>query len=477
MIRRWLYVLGILVVCLSTLVQVTLAADRYAKKDAVESRTIQSRSDLASPNIVVIVVDTLRIDHVSAYGYGRATTPNLDTRVANEGVRFNANTVSPWTCPSNAALMTGRFPSTLGTSWDTMGTSVPANETTLAEYLQGAGYYTAGFTSRPYCVRGNLGFSQGFDHYDDGVLTGIPTQEESILAETLNSYIFNWLDTTWTSTISGTQPLYLFAYYFDPHTWYDPPAPYDILYDPTYTGTVTAEIFGHGETAKSGELVLSARDVEHLLALYDGEITYWDAQLGMLLDKLESLGLLDNTLLVVTADHGEMFGEHGEWSHAGSLYEEVVQVPLLMRYSGVITPGLQISTAVQSMDLMPTILDYTDITPTTSIQAISLRPLISGQTVTPTRAIYSEVDAIRNPASPLYWVSPPDDLRSVRQDNWKYIAHLLTPQADELYQLEAASPYEQENLVLQEPEKAQVMYWQVLGQFFPSRVYLPLSIR
>lgn len=467
---RKIYALVLLMIMLAGLTAVTtLLLAMGHEPDSPHARPLSSGS---SPNIILIIVDTLRIDHVSAYGYSRPTTPNLDTRIADQGVRFEAHTSSPWTCPSNAALMTGRIPSVTGATWETIGDTLPDTEQTLAEYLHDAGYYTAGFTSRPYCVRGDLGFNQGFDHYDDGVANNL------IRAEELNLLVTEWLSNTWTPIISGTQPLFLFTYYFDPHTWYDPPPPYDIMYDSTYTGTLTPAIFGHGETAKSGDLILSPRDLQYLNALYDGEITYWDFYLGQLLDELESNHLLDNSLIVVTTDHGEMLGEHGEWSHAGSLYEEVVRVPLLMRYTGIISPSLSITTPVQTMDLMPTILDYAAISLPTNIQAISLRPLIEGTaSLTPTRPIYSEVDAITDPANPLYWATPPDDLRSVNQDGWKYIHYMSQPDTSELYQLEPTSPYETENVITQEPEKRQQLRWKIWEQFLPNLTFLPIEMK
>ncbi|MCP4360748.1 MAG: sulfatase [Chloroflexi bacterium] len=428
------------------------------------------------PNIILIIVDTLRINHVSTYGYARPTTPHLDGRIAQEGVRFEAHTSSPWTCPSNAALMTGRIPSETGASWETIGDTLPDSEKTLAEYLHEAGYYTAGFTSRPYCIRGDLGFNQGFDHYDDGLANN--NTNGPVRAADLNLLVTDWLSASWTPVISGSQPLFLFTYYFDPHTEYDPPPPYDILYDAAYTGTLTPAIFGHGETAKSGQLVLSARDLQYLNALYDGEITYWDFYLGQLLDELESRHLMQNTLIIVTTDHGEMLGEHGEWSHAGSLYEEVVRVPMLMRYSGVISPGLAVTVPVQTMDLMPTILDYVGLSMPTNLQAVSLRPFIEGsRPYTSSRPIYSEVDAVVDPDNPLFWASPPDDLRSVNLDGWKYIHHLNQPTASQLYQLQTASIYEKNNLIGQEPEKHNQLRWHIMDTFLPHQLYLPVEMK
>jgi arylsulfatase A-like enzyme len=421
------------------------------------------------PPILFVIVDALRSDHVSGYGYARETTPNLDAMLADQGARFvNATSTAPWTCPANTAMVTGRSPGRVGTNWHTFGTSIPADEVTLAELLHEAGYYAAGFAST-YCIKGSLGFSQGFDHYDDTLATR-PVENKARGAE-VNARVFDWLDTEWTAH-GGAQPLFLFVYYFDPHAWYDPLPPYDTWYDATYTGTVTPDVYGAGETVISGDLTLSPRDLQHVMALYDGEIRYWDEQLGALLEHLDGMGLLDQMLVVLTSDHGEMFGEHGKWVHGGSLYEEVLRVPLLVRYPGVVA-SRTISAPVQNMDLMPTILDFAGIPLPGNLQAVSLLPLLAGETPTATRPIFSEVAAITDPTHPLYWTAPRVPLRSMRANDWKLI-HPLDGSGDALYALQAQSPYEGENLVQQEPERAASMQGALLDRFFPHRAYLPV---
>jgi arylsulfatase A-like enzyme len=333
--------------------------------------------------------------------------------------------------------------------------SIPSDVTTLAEHLQTAGYYTAGFATT-YCVKPQLGVSQGFDYYDD-VLTA-KTAADKARAGQVNQRVLAWLQDRWSSQ-AGQKPLFLFIYYFDPHVWYDPLPPYDTLYDDSYTGTLTSEVFGIGDDVVFGRLVPSPRDIEHVIALYDGEISYWDHYLGQLLSSLEDMGLFENTLLVVTADHGEMFGEHGIWTHGGALYEEMVRVPLLVRYSGVIPPGSRIATPVQSMDLMPTILDWAGLdlaglTGLGGLQAVSLRPLLTGLSAMPERLIYSEVDSLTDEDHPLYHAAPRLPMIAIRQGDWKLIHYPGHPELDELYLLGAGSPYETTNLIAAEPERA-----------------------
>jgi arylsulfatase A-like enzyme len=426
------------------------------------------------PNIVLIIVDALRSDHVSAYGYHRGTTPNLDALISDQGVRFqNATTTSPWTCPANAAIMTGRTPSSLGVSWETMANSIPEEAVTLAEYLHDAGYYTAGFANT-FCVKGRLGFDQGFDLYDDSLSDHKSSNKAR--ANVVNNLVINWLETTWAPELSGTQPLFLFIYYFDPHTWYDPLPPYDTLYDATYTGTLTAEVYRDGQDVVSGQIVPTTRDIEHLIALYDGETTYWDAHLGQMLAHLEGMHLLDNALIVVTADHGEMFGEHDQWAHGSSIYEEVLRVPLLMRYTGIISPGLVVETPVQSMDLMPTIIDWVGLPIPTDLHATSLRSLTQGGTSSIARAVFSEVDALNLPDHPLYWTASRVDLRAIRRAEWKLIHYVGDWDADELYLLQVSSPYETDNLVLSEPDLTCELRQDLLYWFDIHSIYLPCII-
>jgi arylsulfatase A-like enzyme len=397
------------------------------------------------PNIIFIIVDALRADHVSAYGYARATTPYLDAWVAASGARFtDVSASTSWTYPANATLETGRYPTTMGLIWSETTTGVPISETLLAEYLHDNGYYTAGFNSADF-ARSSLGFAQGFDVFQE-LIRQAPTRT---FASEINTLAFNWLDTTWSTTISGTQPLFLYLYYFDPHTYYNPPPPYDTLFDATYTGTVTANVFGDGVAVSNGSLTLTPRDVEHVIALYDGDIAYWDNQLGQMLAHLSSLDLLDNSLIVVTSDHGQMFGEHGKWTHRNSVYEEVLRVPLIIRYTGVITAGLVVTAPVQSADIMPTLLDFLNEPLPTNIDGLSLKGATLGQPLTLTRSIISELNTdLLFTHDPL---PPRTPLRAIKQAGWKLIHPIGQAWAEELYQVQPHSLFETDNVIQTQP--------------------------
>lgn len=416
----------------------------------------QVQAQAGRPNVIFIVVDALRPDHLSGYGYERPTSPNLDAFMAS-GARFaEATSTSSWTYPSNAAMLTGLLPSHIGVKdWASPPGVVPAERTLLAELLHDAGYQNVGFVTN-YFLWPQFGLNQGFDFYDR--LNG------SERAEDLNQMAFDWL--TEHPDAGESQPLFLYMYYYDSHSWYDPPAPYDTLYDPTYTGPLTPELYGHGRSVIAGDLVLEPRDVEYLLALYDGEITYWDIHFQQLMDRLAAEGLLENALVVVTSDHGEMFGEHGKWLHGNSLYEEVLRVPLLIRYPGVVAAGRVSDTPVTTADLMPTVLDLLNLPVPDGLDSLSLKPLLTEEPgAFAERPIYAEMNGEVNPTSISYGVAPTYHLRSIKEGNRKYILAFGVPEENVLYQVEPNSLYEGENIIADYPAQAEDFYYRLYSWF------------
>lgn len=423
------------------------------------------------PNIIFIVVDALRADHVSAYGYHRQTTPNVDAWLAEKGVLFSDVTAaSSWTHPSNGALLTSHRASSIDTVWSDMDRRIPEEEMMLAEYLKDAGYHTAGFVSN-WWLQDRFGYGQGFDTYKS---TAGPDKTRAFA---LNDLAINWLDDNLGTVQGNAQPLFLFLYYLDPHTYYDPPPPYDVKFDSTYTGTLTAEVYGHGHDVVSGDIIPTERDIEHLIALYDGEINYWDFELGKMLMFLKDKGLLDNSIVVATSDHGQMFGEHGKWVHRNSLYEEVVRVPLLMSYPGTISAGQVLTAPVHMMDITPTLLDMVGITVPSHMDGQSLLPQMQGAAAPEGRSIFSEMAGETDPNSDAYWIAPRTDLYSIKKEGWKLIHARQAPQQDEVYDVRQSSLYEQENLESQEPEKSAELFQELQNWFeVPTQfLYLPLA--
>ena len=329
---------------------------------AVAAPTANEALPADAPNVLVIVVDTLRADHLPAYGYASGDTPHLD-RFAEDAIRFEqAFANASWTRPSFASILTGRYPS----SHSVMGKSdgLPDEVVTLAEALGEGGYETAGFVTN-FNVEPHYNFQQGFDTYEfiepEFVLGADSASSKLLLvqtlrrvirkasamvggarpggdyqdAETVNRHVNTWLDSA-----PSDQPWFLFAAYMDPH-------------DPYFVHPYDGE--GYSRAAHQHP---DPSEAEQLRGLYDGEITYWDSQFGALMDSLRERGLYDDTLIVITSDHGEEFADHGGFWHGTTLYDEQVHVPLFVKLPGNARAGTRVGHWVQSVDLMPTILRH-----------------------------------------------------------------------------------------------------------------------
>jgi arylsulfatase A-like enzyme len=307
------------------------------------------------PSILLVSIDSLRADHLGAYGYERETSPVFD-RLAAEGVLFeNASAASSWTLPSHITLLTGLAPEGHGVFETSRRLGLDA--VTLPEVLKGAGYSTAGFVSGPY-LESRYGYTQGFDVYDDFTLVADSNvaSHRGITSPALTARVLDWL-TGWDEG-GREQPFFLFVHMWDVHYDFNPPAPYDTMFDPDYEGEITGDDFEVGGAVHVG---MAARDLAHVIALYDGEIRFTDEHLGRIVERLRELGTLDETIVVVTSDHGEEFFEHREKGHRNNLYEETIRVPLTIRYPERISAGAHIERPVQGMDVAPTILGLAGI--------------------------------------------------------------------------------------------------------------------
>ncbi len=334
----------------------------------------------ARPNILFIMVDTLRADHVGCYGYARPTTPAIDA-LAAEGVRF-AETVaaSSWTMPSLATMFTGVPPAVHRV---TGSKSLMSDRmTTLAAELRKAGYQTAGVTSNPMGSH-TFGYATGFDFYDDFTvalsadldLFGDAGAERGVnqimTSDAVNRVALSWL----THKRVLDKPFFLFLLYFDPHADYVAPREYAARFtDSGYRGSQT----GRNMQSLRGK-PLPAEDILYLQGLYDAEIRYTDDRIGRLLQELRNKGLYDNTLTVVISDHGEEFWEHGSCGHGATLYEECVMVPWVMRLPGTLPAGKTFDGQVSHQDVMPTLLGLAGCTVPTQCNGRDLsRALVSG---------------------------------------------------------------------------------------------------
>lgn len=301
------------------------------------------------PNLILIVVDTLRFDHLGAYGYPRATSPEIDARLAARGVvAERAYSQAPWTLPSMASLHTGRRPEEM---LDPAGLpfGIPEPAATLAERLRESGYATAAFVANPTMHRGN-GFAQGFETFETA-----PYEIASMSrhAEDINAEALPWLRRV---LAEERRPYFLYLHYLDPHDPYDNA---DIVdgkspFFPDYQGNLRGTDV-HG--LYLGALALEDReaDLRQLAALYDSEVRYVDRHIGEVLAALPAEQLA-STLIVLTADHGEELFDHGGFKHGETLYEELIHVPLIFRWDGRLPAGTRLGGNVRLLDLWPTLL-------------------------------------------------------------------------------------------------------------------------
>ena len=367
--------------------------------DTSASRT-RVRADESWPNVVLISVDMLRPDHLGCYGYARDTSPRID-RLASEGTLFeNAISSAPWTLPAHAALMTGLTDSVHGCT-DT-NRILAARQTTLAERLKAKGYATVGFFSGPY-LHPVFGLSQGFDEYVDctsysqlskktvsatGTVEGRAIWEVSH-SDVTNERVYKAVQ-EWT-TKNKRRPFFMFIHMWDVHYDFTPPEPYDRAFDPDYQGPFDGKNFVFDQWINAR---MEQNDLEHLIALYDGEIAWTDAQIGRILDGLDALGLRDSTIVALVADHGTEFFEHGEKSHRKTLFDESIRIPLIIRYPGEVPHGKRIETQVSIIDVFPTIIELIGLPTSPDVMGQSLVPLFSNRSLARDNLAVSELDSL-----------------------------------------------------------------------------------
>ena len=308
-------------------------------------------SRLQSPShgsLILISIDTLRADHLPAYGYGAVRTPAIDALAARGVVFESAYAHAPQTLPSHASILSGRLPFEHGVR-DNVGFTVPASETLLPAMIRPAGYVSGAFVSA-YVLREETGIGRGFDQFDARLPPSSPEIAIGELqrdgAATL-AVADRWLDSL------HSPRFFLFFHIYEPHTPYTPPVRF--------------------------------KDY----APYDGEIAAADEIVGRLIASLKRRGLYDDALVVLLSDHGEGLGVHGEQEHGLFLYRETIRVPLIVRLPRDQSAGRRIATPVQHIDLVPTILDWLGLPPQPRLRGRSLRPLFTGGKI-PETGLYAE---------------------------------------------------------------------------------------
>jgi arylsulfatase A-like enzyme len=301
--------------------------------------------------IVLVIVDTLRTDHVSAYGYDRDTTPTLDA-IAAEGERYtSAFAQSSWTLPTISTLLTGQPPHVHGAGRTDAGVApIQAAVPTVAERLRDAGLATGAFVNVVW-LNPASGAARGFDSYDFETTDG--TNRRMRDAATTTDAAIRWIEK------HKEQPFFLAVHYFDPHLTYDPPAPYDTMFVPE-DGAPLPPTFGSAQevfAVRSGQRELSDAERATLIGRYDGEIRYVDDQIARVRRKLESIGRWDDALIVVVADHGEEFWDHGGFEHGHSHYDEMIRIPLIVRDPARLGAGVN-DGRVRQLDVAPTLVAF-----------------------------------------------------------------------------------------------------------------------
>lgn len=301
------------------------------------------------PNVLLVVVDTLRADRLGCHGSRAELTPSIDA-LAEEGVVFlNAQAHAPWTLASFASIFTSKLPTEHGAGGQ-IGSfrTLSEDHLTLAEWLTDEGYETGCVTNVPF-LSDDFGTLQGFSHRDVAIHHSNVEMRDA--TESTDAALA-WLD----DREQADAPWMLFLHYFDPHAVYAPPAEYRRKHaaEEDRNGAWTFGTRSQMMALRRGELVLSENVVRRAEKLYDGEVAYTDHEFGRLIDTLRERGELDNTIVVLTADHGEEFLEHGGFEHGHSLYEELTHVPWVLWFPDRVEPA-RIEAPVSHLDLAPTL--------------------------------------------------------------------------------------------------------------------------
>ena len=378
--------------------------------EATRGRSLVFARIVAPPrNLLVIVADTLRADHLSLDGYERPTSPELE-RYARSGVTFTS-AIAPKakTSPSVASLFTGTYPHTHGIL--TCRTALPQPSVTLAEILRDRSFTTHAIVANSN-VGGAFQFDQGFESMDE-----IWADPASADARGVTNHALAWLAGR-TASKAG-RPFFLYLHYIDPHTPYAAPAPWtdmfvnDGLYGRLSHIQVPEGTRFMGSIRPSARLEARPTDVDYYVARYDAEIAYLDHHLGRLFEGLGRLGLDRDTLVVFTADHGEALWEHGVFfAHGAFAYEDAARVPLVIVSPGQVPAGGHIARTVETVSLAPTVLQALGFAPPPSMEVEGFWDLAGGEDIERGAAGTAFIEADISPGS----------LRSaIRDDRWKLI--------------------------------------------------------
>ena len=354
--------------------------------------------------IIIISIDTLRADHLPAYGYKKVRTPAIDT-LAADGVLFErAYSHAPQTLPAHAAIFSGRLPFENGVR-DNVGFTVKSSERLLPQMLRDRGYTTGGVVSA-FVLRKDTGIAQGFDFFDGEMAPA--TADASLMLVQRDGAASEAVAERWLDSI-GSSRAFLFLHLYEPHKPYAPPGRF-AEYSP-----------------------------------YDGEIAYSDEVIGRLMRYLKSHQLYDRSTIVLLSDHGEGLGDHGEQEHGLFVYDEAIHVPLIIKQESNAGGGRRVADLVQHIDLVPTLLDLVKAPVPGQLHGRSLKPLLNGTGRLPAPSVYSEALYARYHFG---W----SELTALTEERYRYIK----APTDELYDLQR-DPHERDNIAADRGQARQAL--------------------
>ncbi|MGH9441782.1 MAG: sulfatase [Thermoanaerobaculia bacterium] len=365
-------------------IRITLPGDFVRVDPADGIRTSPARP--RHPNVFVYLIDTMRAGDLSLYGARRPTSPRIDAFAQDAVTYRSARAASSWTLPSTASLLTGVFPfrhQLITGERFAYARGVPV----LADLLRKAGYETVGI-SHSFLVSPIYGLAAGFETF----LWRDSLNGTKLSSQTARRRFVSWL----TGAARPGRPIFAYVHTVDPHAPYTP-GKADREFADGAPGSLP-EVEYSPENFMAKGLGSRAGDVAHLRALYDGEIHHADAEFGRFVDLLKFLGLYENSLIVLATDHGEEFGDHGGFGHGRTMFEEMLRVPLVIRFPGGRWKGSEVSQGVSLVDLAPTILDVAQVDRSrVRFDGRNLAPPSAAAPGFPGRPLFAELHALRGP--------------------------------------------------------------------------------
>jgi arylsulfatase A-like enzyme len=392
--------------------------------------------DRKAPLLIVYLVDTLRADHAGVYGYARKTTPELDV-FARDAVVFDAAVVhASWTKPSVASILTSRLPGQHRAVQ--LRDALDPSNVTIAQRLDERGWATGAAIANSVIYGAESTFDRGFD-----VFAGLHGEEDR-RSKLVGADVVVDAALAFLRSRRGL-PTFLYVHTMDPHVPYEPPAPFDRMFEPFPT---------EGHPARDPRTdYKEPLDRERMIAQYDGDIAFGDREFGRFLRELKAAGLYEDALLVFIADHGEEFLDHGLWLHGRSLFDELIRVPLVVKFPGNRGAGTRVAGQVQGIDVVPTVLEAAGLPLPADVGGQPLQRTLAG--AVPPRPALAEI-------SHRGFVA-----HGVRTDGDKYIRR-FSPDDDELYFDLTRDPGEKTSLAAENPDRVRVLQAQAEAGMTPN---------